>query len=150
MGKEYTRDEVKQHKTMASGVWIIIGSSVYDVTKFLEEVSASANMISRERELPISCYKVVKAKNILRTRKLKGKLITNLSITLASGRGRSAIGKGGTRCYAGLSGRWPQFRCQVRISIFLFLRKWLIKNSRSYRKTLKKYKIGDLVKADKK
>lgn len=38
MGKQYTRAEVAQHKTAESGVWIIIGSSVYDVTKFLEEV----------------------------------------------------------------------------------------------------------------
>lgn len=40
MGKEYTRQEVSQHKSADSGgVWLIIGSSVYDVTKFLEEVS---------------------------------------------------------------------------------------------------------------
>lgn len=42
MAKEYTRAEVKQHKSVKDGgVWIIIGSSVYDVTKFLEEVSGS-------------------------------------------------------------------------------------------------------------
>lgn len=40
MGREFTREEVSQHKT-AGSCWIIIGSSVYDVTKFLEDVSAT-------------------------------------------------------------------------------------------------------------
>lgn len=38
MGKEFTRAEVSQHKT-PDNIWIIIGNSIYDVTKFLEEVS---------------------------------------------------------------------------------------------------------------
>lgn len=38
MGREFTRAEVSQHKT-PDNIWIIIGERVYDVTKFLEEVS---------------------------------------------------------------------------------------------------------------
>lgn len=38
MGKEYTRKEVSEHKT-AESLWIIISNSVYDVTKYIDEVS---------------------------------------------------------------------------------------------------------------
>ena len=38
MEMEYTRADVSQHKSVETGIWLIIGNSVYDVTKFLEEV----------------------------------------------------------------------------------------------------------------
>lgn len=37
MGKEFTRDEVSKHKS-AQSLWIVISNTVYDVTKFIDEV----------------------------------------------------------------------------------------------------------------
>lgn len=37
--KIYTLAEVSEHKDSKSGVWMVIHGNVYDVSKFLEEVS---------------------------------------------------------------------------------------------------------------
>ena len=36
----YTLAEVAKHKTSDTGVWMIINDKVYDVSKFLEEVTS--------------------------------------------------------------------------------------------------------------
>ena len=38
-GKTLTLAEVAEHKDSKSGVWLVIHGNVYDVSKFLEEVS---------------------------------------------------------------------------------------------------------------
>ena len=38
----YTIEEVAEHTTQESGVWIAIEGNVYDVTQFLEEVRTGA------------------------------------------------------------------------------------------------------------
>ena len=39
--KTITLAEVAQHKDSKSGIWIVVHGKVYDVSKFLEEVSIS-------------------------------------------------------------------------------------------------------------
>lgn len=46
-----TLEEVEKHKDSKSGVWLTIHGKVYDVTKFLEEVSGSLFFVGLE-----NCY----------------------------------------------------------------------------------------------
>lgn len=46
----YTLDEIQKHNTSKS-TWIIIHNKVYDVTKFLEEVSGPLVLHGRRRSL---------------------------------------------------------------------------------------------------
>lgn len=114
MAKEYTRAEVGLHKT-AESLWIIIGSSVYDVTKFLEEVSAkcinscgwtqSRFAINNSKCLDNTQYCAQIDRPINRFR----------GVLIASWRGRGAAGEGWCRCHTRLYRRGPQFGCQVRM-----------------------------------
>ena len=52
--KIITLEEVQKHKDSKTGVWITIHGKVYDVTKFLEEVSATKQIISGKRRLTIT------------------------------------------------------------------------------------------------
>ena len=36
----YTWEEVAKHKSKQDGVWVVVHNEVYDVTKFLDDVSA--------------------------------------------------------------------------------------------------------------
>lgn len=43
--KQYTREEVAKHNTVAS-TWLIMNDKIYDVTKFLEEVGKMEKWIT--------------------------------------------------------------------------------------------------------
>lgn len=44
--KVFTRKEVEEYKSLEKGIYLIIHNQVYDVTKFLEEVSG------RQKKIP--------------------------------------------------------------------------------------------------
>lgn len=47
MSKQFTTAEVAKHKTEADGMYIIIDSGVYDVTKFADEHPGGAKILKR-------------------------------------------------------------------------------------------------------
>ena len=52
--KTITLAEVAQHKDSKSGIWIVVHGKVYDVSKFLEEVS-----ISTKCEMALAAWDII-------------------------------------------------------------------------------------------
>lgn len=151
MGKEYTRAEVSQHKSAESGIWIIIGSSVYNVTKFLEEVSKNS-YLGTQKGGGIFVVGQSRTLEYFKVTQFDCATIYWLShcFLLASWRGGSSVGKGRSRCHSGLYRCGTQFGRQVRIVCFKILQSNPKQTLYPSRKTLKQFKIGDLVKSERK
>ena len=47
MSKQLSTKEVATHKTVEEGLWIIIDSEVYDVTKFIDEHPGGPKILKR-------------------------------------------------------------------------------------------------------
>jgi cytochrome b involved in lipid metabolism len=47
MSKQVSTKEVAAHKTVEEGLWIIIDSEVYDVTKFIDEHPGGPKILKR-------------------------------------------------------------------------------------------------------
>ncbi|PSR97705.1 putative cytochrome b5 protein [Coniella lustricola] len=47
MSAQYTTAEVAQHKDESNGLWIIVDTGVYDITKFLDEHPGGAKILKR-------------------------------------------------------------------------------------------------------
>ena len=52
----YTWEEVAKHKNKTTGVWIVVHNEVYDVTKFMDDVSGNWRAFRRVMFVRSYCY----------------------------------------------------------------------------------------------